>query len=92
LEEPLSCAELAKQAGLSTRQLERLFRKYIRNAPTRYYLGLRLNRARFLLHQTSLPVLSIALASGFVSASHFSKCYRELFKLTPSQERKGTIL
>jgi transcriptional regulator GlxA family with amidase domain len=91
LEEPLSCAELAKQVGLSTRQLERLFRKYMRNAPTRYYLELRLNRSRFLLHQTSLPVLSIALASGFVSASHFSKCYREFFKRTPSQERTGII-
>ena len=91
LEEPLSCAELAKQVGLSTRQLERLFRKYMRNAPTRYYLELRLNRSRFLLHQTSLPVLSIALASGFVSASHFSKCYREFFKRTPSQERTEII-
>jgi AraC family transcriptional regulator, glycine betaine-responsive activator len=32
-------------------------------------------------------VLSIALAAGFVSASHFSKCYREVFGRTPSQER-----
>ena len=92
LEEPLSCAGLARQVGLSTRQLERLFRKYFNNVPTRYYLELRLNRARFLLHQTSLPVLSIALAAGFVSASHFSKCYHEYFKHTPSQERNVTKL
>jgi len=72
--------------------LERLFRKYFNNVPTRYYLELRLNRARFLLHQTSLPVLSIALTSGFVSASHFSKCYHEFFKHTPSQERNVTKL
>lgn len=90
LEEPFSCAGLAKQVGLSTRQLERLFRKYMNTAPTRYYLALRLNRARFLLRQTSLPVLSIALASGFVSASHFSKCYREYYKCTPSEERQVT--
>jgi len=88
LEEPLSCAELAIQVGLSTRQLERLFSKYLNHAPTRYYLDLRLNRARFLLRQTSLPVLSVALAAGFVSASHFSKCYREHFKRTPSEERR----
>ncbi len=87
LEEPLSCARLAQRVGLSTRQLERLFRKYMNNAPTRYYLELRLKRARFLLRQTSLPVLSIALAAGFVSASHFSKCYREYYKRTPSEER-----
>jgi len=92
LEEPLSCAGLARQVGLSTRQLERLFRKHFNNVPTRYYLELRLNRARFLLHQTSLPVLSIALTAGFVSASHFSKCYHEFFKHTPSQERNVTKL
>ncbi|NQW00545.1 MAG: GlxA family transcriptional regulator [Rhodospirillales bacterium] len=87
LEEPMTCSGLAKQVGLSTRQLERLFQKYMHNAPTRYYLELRLSRARFLLRQTSLPVLSIALAAGFVSASHFSKCYREFYGRTPSEER-----
>jgi transcriptional regulator GlxA family with amidase domain len=88
LEEPLSCAELATRVNLSTRQLERLFSKYMNHAPTRYYLELRLNRARYLLRQTSMPVLSVALAAGFVSASHFSKCYREHFKRTPSEERR----
>ena len=88
LEAPLSCSELAEDVGLSTRQLERLFRKYIGEAPTKYYLGLRLNRARFLLRQTSMPILTIGLACGFVSASHFSKCYSEHFGRTPSQERR----
>ena len=89
LETPLSCSELADEVGLSTRQLERLFRKYIGETPTNYYLGLRLNRARFLLRQTSMPILTIGLACGFVSASHFSKCYSEHFGRTPSQERRG---
>ncbi len=88
LETPRSCAELAAAVDLSTRQLERLFRKYIGEAPTRYYLGLRLNRARFLLRQTSMPILTIGLACGFVSASHFSKCFSETFGRTPSQERR----
>ena len=88
IEQPLSCVDLAEGAGLSTRQLERLFRKYIGQVPTRYYLGLRLTRARQLLQQTSMPILSIGLACGFVSASHFSKCYSEHFDRTPSQERR----
>lgn len=88
LEEPVSCTALAKTVNLSTRQLERLFRKYLHHAPTRYYLELRLNRSRFLLLQTSMPVLDVALACGFVSASHFSKCYREFFERTPSEERR----
>ncbi len=88
LEVPLNCGDLASNVGLSTRQLERLFRKYMDQAPTRYYLKLRLDRARYMLLQTSMPVLDVALACGFVSASHFSKCYREYFKRTPSQERR----
>lgn len=88
LEEPINCAQLASGVDLSTRQLERLFHKYFGTAPTKYYLSLRLSRSRFLLRQTSLPILSIALACGFVSASHFSKCYREHFDRTPSVERR----
>jgi transcriptional regulator GlxA family with amidase domain len=87
-EEPLSCAELAQGVGLSTRQMERLFRKYFKRTPTRFYLELRLDRARLLLSQTTMPVLDVALACGFVSASHFSKCYREHFGRTPREERR----
>jgi len=89
-EEPLSCAALAEGVGLSTRQMERLFRKYFGRTPTRFYLELRLDRARLLLSQTTMPVLDVALASGFVSASHFSKCYREQFGRTPREERRVT--
>ena len=89
LEEPLSQTELAQRASLSTRQLERLFRKYLGATPTRYYLNLRLQRARQLLLQTTLSILSVALACGFVSASHFSKCYRECFGKTPRTERSA---
>ncbi len=91
LEDPLSRAELARRAGLSTRQLERLFRKYLGRTPTRYYLEMRLHRARTLLHQTSMSVLEIALACGFVSASHFSKCYREFFDKSPREERSVPV-
>lgn len=88
LEEPLTCAELADVAHLSTRHLERLFRKHFNKTPTRYYLELRLNRARLLLLQTDLSILSVALACGFVSASHFTKCYRDHFSHTPRAERR----
>jgi transcriptional regulator GlxA family with amidase domain len=88
LEEPLARAELARRAGLSTRQLERLFRRYLGRTPTRYYLELRLHRARALLTQTAMSILNVALACGFVSASHFSKCYREFFHKMPREERR----
>lgn len=88
LEEPLARSELARLAGLSTRQLERLFRRYLGRTPTRYYLELRLHRARALLTQTAMSILNVALACGFVSASHFSKCYREFFHKMPREERQ----
>ena len=87
LEEPLARGALAANAGLSTRQLERLFRKYLNRSPARYYLELRLNKARLLLLQTNMSVIDVALACGFVSASHFSKCYRDFFGRTPRKER-----
>ncbi|MDP6342741.1 MAG: GlxA family transcriptional regulator [Alphaproteobacteria bacterium] len=87
LEQPLRCSDIAREVGLSPRQLERLFRKYLGCTPSRYYLWLRLDQSRLLLAQTSLSVLNVALACGFVSASHFSKCYRERYERTPSQER-----
>jgi transcriptional regulator GlxA family with amidase domain len=87
LEEPLSPSVLAKQAGLSTRQLERLFRRYLDRSPKRYYLELRLKKARSLLLQTDLSVINVALACGFSSPSHFSKCYRGFYGRTPYRER-----
>jgi transcriptional regulator GlxA family with amidase domain len=87
LEDPLPPSVLAKQAGLSTRQLERLFRRYLDRSPKRYYLELRLKKARSLLLQTGLSVINVALACGFSSPSHFSKCYRAFYGRTPYRER-----
>ena len=89
LEEPLSCAELAERSGVSTRQMERLFRKYLASTPRRYYLQLRLQRARRLLNESSLPVMEVALACGFVSPSHFAKCYREQYNQVPKSARQS---
>ncbi|MCO6185768.1 GlxA family transcriptional regulator [Rhizobium sp. L1K21] len=87
LAEPLSLLEIADYAGLSRRQIERLFRQEMGRSPARYYLEIRLDRARHLLTQSTLPVVEVAVACGFVSASHFSKCYREVYHRSPQQER-----
>ena len=87
LETPLPTAEIARRTGVSSRQLERLFLKYRGVSPRRFYLELRLRRARLLLLQTGMSVLAVALASGFVSQSYFTKCYRECFGYTPTGER-----
>jgi transcriptional regulator GlxA family with amidase domain len=88
LEEPMSLDELSHAVELSRRQLERLFQKYLSCAPTRYYLDLRLHKARQLLLQTGMSVVDVALACGFVSAPHFSKCYRDYYGKPPRDERR----
>lgn len=87
IEDPISPADLAEDVGMSTRQLERLFRRYLNRSPKRYYMELRLQKARNLLMQTDMSVINVALACGFASPSHFSKCYRAHYKTTPYRER-----
>ncbi len=87
IEEPISPSILARDVGMSTRQLERLFRRYLNRSPKRYYMELRLQKARNLLMQTDMSVINVALACGFASPSHFSKCYRAHYDTTPYRER-----
>jgi transcriptional regulator GlxA family with amidase domain len=89
IREPISQIELADYVDLSRRQLQRLFQKYLLCTPSRYYLQLRLQRARELLLQTDLSLMEIAAQTGFVSSSHFSKSYKELYGYSPSSERRG---
>ena len=86
VEEPLSLDELAGKVGVSRRQIERLFRRHLNRVPTRYYLELRLRRARELLLQTPMSIMDITIACGFRSPPHFSKCYRSFFGHPPSAE------
>ena len=93
LEDPLLPDEIAKIISLSTRQLERLFAKYIQTSPKRYYLHLRLEKARNLLRQTDLSVTDVCVACGFRSLSHFSKSYRSAFGIPPGMEASdGKVL
>jgi transcriptional regulator GlxA family with amidase domain len=88
IEKPLSLEAIAKSSGLSRRQIERLFKRDLNCVPKRYYLEMRLRRARELLLQTAMPIMDITAACGFQSPPHFSKCYRSQFGHPPSAERK----
>ena len=88
IENPLPLEQIERQSGLSRRQIERLFQRHVNCVPKRYYLELRLKRARELLLQTSMPVMTISTACGFKSPPHFSKCYRGHFGRPPTAERQ----
>lgn len=85
IEEPLSIEYVARQAGVSRRHLERLFRRYLEATPPRYYLELRLTYARQLIQHTSKSFIDIAVASGFISYPHFYRRFKEMFSVTPKQ-------
>lgn len=90
LEQPKPRADLARLAGVSLRQLERLFRDRLGRSIHAHYLALRLDRARQLLRETSMPVLDVALATGFGSASQFSRAFARAFGEPPSWYRRVT--
>lgn len=92
IEEPLSTDDIANLVGLSRRQLERLFKQYLGSLPSRYYLELRLQRARQLLLDTNHSIVQVGLMCGFSSGSHFSTAFGALFGNTPREERQRKLM
>jgi AraC family transcriptional regulator, carnitine catabolism transcriptional activator len=87
-ENPLAPEALAETVGVTVRQLERLFSSLLNDTPARFYLNLRLDRARELLRQTDMSVTAVCVASGFESPSHFSRVYRVRFGISPRGDRR----
>ncbi len=87
LEEPLSPKEIANVLGLSQRQLQRIFQRNTGTTPIRYYINVRLDRARGLVTQTEMSIAQIATACGFGTAAQFSRAYAKHFQISPSRDR-----
>ncbi|MCV2866134.1 GlxA family transcriptional regulator [Albidovulum sediminicola] len=87
IETPLAPYEVAEKLGISTRQLERLFGRYLNTSPKRYAMEMRLHRARNLIVQSEQSIAEIAMACGFNSTSHFSKVFRNHFGVSPLSHR-----
>jgi transcriptional regulator GlxA family with amidase domain len=87
IDDPVSPSKIAAGLGISTRQLERLFGKYLNTSPKKYFMEMRLERARHLLLQTEMSVTEIAMACGFESPGHFARVYRGAFGVTPIMQR-----
>jgi transcriptional regulator GlxA family with amidase domain len=92
LESPLSRSKLSATAGVSVRQLERLFHRHLGCTIGEHYLAIRLDRSQILLRQSHLPIMEIVVACGFVSTSHFSRVYKQRFACSPSAERRSAIM
>jgi AraC family carnitine catabolism transcriptional activator len=88
VDEPLTCAELARRTGLSLRQLERRFKARTHSSLLQQYRLIRIAKAHQLLQQTSMPVTEVALACGFSSPEYFCRLYRSMLGCSPSADRR----
>lgn len=86
-ETPLTPSQVAARLGITTRQLERLFSRYMRCSPKKYSTDIRLHKARNLLTQTEHSITEIAHACGFGSSSQFTRVFRQRYGITPSLVR-----
>lgn len=91
LEQPKPREDLARLAGVSLRQLERLFRTRLGRSIHAHYLSLRLARASQLLRETSMPVLDVAIRTGFGSASQFARAFARAYGEPPSRHRRQQV-
>lgn len=87
LDTPLNIYELAKTIGVSTRHLERMFKDVFAQTPARFYKQLRVRRARALIEETQLPMMEIAIATGFGSSSSMNEAIKTAYGQTASKMR-----
>jgi AraC family carnitine catabolism transcriptional activator len=87
LEVVLPIPRICQLIGISQRQLDRLFRRFVRQSPAIYYRDIRLDRARGLVTQTEMPLSEVAVASGFSGQVNFSRAYRERYGMAPRSDR-----
>ena len=89
--EDIAIEDLAKLAFLSVSALERRFKKYLSKTPKRFLNEIRLENARRLLVETQQPIMEIAHQCGFSEHSYFSKQFKALFGILPSQLRNQVL-
>ncbi|MEH8016717.1 helix-turn-helix domain-containing protein [Rheinheimera muenzenbergensis] len=81
-------AELASRLGISERYLRKLFQQQLGLAPKQYALAQQVLFAKKLLHETRLPISSIAFHAGFNSVRRFNDAFKQQLKLCPGDIRR----
>jgi transcriptional regulator GlxA family with amidase domain len=89
LEGRIELTDLAAVANLSRCHFACAFKQSLGCTPHRYVMSRRLEKARHLLKTSDLPIVEIALATGFADQSHFSRCFRAFFGASPMVFRRS---
>ena len=88
LDRDLSLEAMAAEVDISQAYLARAFKAAIGEAPHRYVLARRLERAKQLLRDTDMPIVDVAIAVGFSSQSHLSHCLLRTVGVPPAAYRR----
>jgi AraC family transcriptional regulator, glycine betaine-responsive activator len=88
IEDPIHISDVARAMSISTRQLDRTFKRATGLSPLRYYRAMRLERARQMVRYSNEPMGEIALAVGYTSSAWMARHYREMFGAAPQDERR----
>ncbi|MEM8979651.1 MAG: GlxA family transcriptional regulator [Pseudomonadota bacterium] len=88
LDDPINVADVAREVGVSVRQLERMFKKTTACSPLVYYRMLRMHKARQLLLYGKYTLAEIAVAVGYSSSFTLVKNYTDVFGVHPKEDRK----
>lgn len=84
----IQISQLAKETGFSTEHFCRVFKSVTGKTPTEYINAYRLQEAEYLLIHTTDNITVIAISSGFNDINYFSRYFKKIHNVTPSQYRR----
>jgi AraC family transcriptional regulator len=79
---------LARAAGMSAFHFSRQFKEATGFSPSRYFIRMRMSKARLLLRETRRSVVDVGLAVGYSSPSHFAHVFRREVGVSPTDYRR----
>lgn len=88
LEKIYSVTDLVKYSGFSRSKFYKLFYKIFAKSPGMYLKDYYLSKARYLLLNTDMSIVDIAISIGYSNPSKFSKCFKKEYQLSPSEYRR----
>ena len=86
----ISLQEFGMQFHLSEKYISRYFKEHFHITLSQYINHLRLEHARQLLQESTVPVTEVALQSGYQNVSYFIRCFKKMYGVSPLKYRKGT--
>ncbi|TCR87800.1 AraC family carnitine catabolism transcriptional activator [Rhizobium sp. BK376] len=87
VEDPLDMETVAERCGVSARELQYLFRRYLNTNPKKMYMAFRLQHAKELLLYSSMSIQETGLASGFATPSAYYRAFRAVYQKSPQEYR-----